>query len=70
MEDFKWVDNVGNKVIVMANSIEDAENKIQTWRQDDSKYDCGKTKYTSKLKEIEFDNHNVARVGHGSNPRY
>lgn len=57
-------------VIVMADSAEEAHNKIQVWRQGDSKYDVGKTKYTSNLKQIEFDTNGISRVGHGSNPRY
>ena len=56
---FEWVSNVGDKVysatfespnscyvtsvIVMADSIEEADRKILKWRQGDRKYDCGET---------------------------
>lgn len=83
MGDFEWINNVGNKVfsatfeatngcyvitlIVMADSEDEAKKKIHDWRHRNTKNDWGPTKYTSKLKEIEFNDHGISEVGFGRN---
>jgi hypothetical protein len=55
-------------VIVMANDVDDAKDKIYEWRNKDTKYKS-ETKYIySGPMEVEIEG-SVTQIGHGSNPR-